>query len=268
MFGSEYINNMPRSIEKKLKSGLHSLIGDKVLYRGTTFTGSDLEVRDTLIDGRAARVLYVDDVRESAMYRDDGMHSEFISLYQNLTAMIMDKAPGIGSTLLLGGAGFIFPHYYIRRYPSRRIDVVEIDREMIRVAKKFFFLDDLFEEYDLAVNRRLEIFNCDGNRFVGSTGRRYDAVINDAYDGGTPDAGLTSYDGTARIHGILNPRGIYIVNLITAITGRYSMRLTMYLKILEDHFQHVKYIRCEPDRNSSDIQNVVIIASDSSTDWL
>lgn len=268
MFGSEYINNMPKAIEKKVKAGIHSLIGDKVLYRGTTFTGNDLEVRDTLIDGVASRVLYVDNVRESAMYKDEDMQNEFISLYQNLLAMIMDKAPGIGNTLLIGGAGFIFPHYYIRRYPSRRIDVVEIDREMIRVAKKYFYLDDLFEDFDLAVNRRLEIFNCDGNKFVSGTHRRYDAVINDAYDGGTPDAKLASYDGAACIHGILNPGGIYIINLITAITGKYSMRLTMGLKILQDHFTHVKYIRCENDRDPSDIQNVVIISSDAPLDWL
>lgn len=268
MSGSDYINNMPKIIEKKLKAGLHSVIGDRVLYRGRSCTGNELEVRDTVIEGRSARVLYVDNVRESAIYRDVDPGSEFISLYQDLIADMMDCAPGIGNTLLIGGAGFIFPHYYIRRYPSRRMDVVEIDREMIRLAKKFFYLDELFEEQELAVSRRLEIFNCDGNKYVSGTRRRYDAVINDAYDGGNPDPGLASYDGTAQIHRILNPGGIYIINLITSITGKYSMRLTMSLKILENHFNYVRYVRCENDRDPLDIQNVVIIASDAPLDWL
>lgn len=268
MSGSDLFENMPRAIEKKIKTGIHSLVGDKILYKGTTMTGNRLEVRDTVIDGLDVRVLYVDNVRESAIFRNEDLRCEFISLYQDLLARIMDNAPGVGNTLLIGGAGFIFPQYYIRRYPSRRMDVLEIDREMIKIARSYFYLDDLFEQYDLAVNRRLEIFNVDGNRFISSTRRRYDAVINDAYDGGNPDPGLSSYDGTADIHRILNPGGIYIVNLITAITGRYSMRLTMLLKILQNHFNYVKYSRCEEDRDPFDIQNVVIIASDKPLDWL
>ncbi len=44
--------------------------------------------------------------------------------------------------LFIGGGGFSGPKYFMQHYPNITVDVVEIDPQVVEVAKKYFFLDE------------------------------------------------------------------------------------------------------------------------------
>ena len=70
---------------------------------------------------------------------------------------------------MLGGAGFSYPKYLISHYPAKTMDVVEIDEGMVELAFKYFYLDELFDEYNLYENERLKIYVMDGRGYLATT---------------------------------------------------------------------------------------------------
>ena len=65
------------------------------------------------------------------------------------------------STLMIGGAAYTYPTYYLNRYQDKTIDVVEIDEKTTELAVK---------EFDLDINNpRLKIYHQDGRSFLNTT---------------------------------------------------------------------------------------------------
>ena len=197
-------------------------------------------VRETTDTLPPVRQLLVNNVRESAAYVSAERKNELVFTYMKSFARIFDAlAPAAKETLLFGGAGFSFPRFYISRYPDKRMDVVEIRRYMFDLAVRYFFLDDLYEEYALNVSRRLQIFIEDANDFLKKNRAQYDVIINDAYVGNVPDQGLLSDKSARLIRGALRFGGFYIVNLITAPTGYHSMPGVMAQAVLKIHLKNI-----------------------------
>ena len=70
----------------------------------------------------------------------------------------------IRSALMIGGAAYQYPKYYISHHEGS-MDVVEIDPAAEEIARKWFFLDDLYKDYDLNNTHRL---NCITRRRQGT----------------------------------------------------------------------------------------------------
>jgi spermidine synthase len=160
---------------------------------------------------------------------------------------------------MLGGAGFQFPKYVISHYPEMVMDVVEINPLAVKIARKYFYLDDLEKDFKAESGGRLNIIIDDGMEFLRRTDSKYDIIINDAYHSDHPDKGLTSPEGTMLIREHLSPRGIYGFNLITSLEGKDSMPLVLMSKMFSYHFPDVKYARCSPDVKPETVQNVLFI---------
>ncbi len=156
-------------------------------------------------------------------------------------------------SLMIGGAGYTFPRDYLKTYPESRIDVVEIDPRMTKIAHEYFMLED---------DPRMSIFHQDARVYLNNYyGQKYDAVFMDAF--GTLFSvpyQLTTVEAMRAIDRILVDDGILLMNLGSALKGRASMFLRAELATLRSVFPEVKVFKVKPERQDTELQNIVIIA--------
>ena len=128
-----------------------------------------IEVKDVKENDVAVRVLFVNQTRESATYLIPGL--QYMPVFEYIRRILeeIDKRLNIKKALIIGGAGFSFPKAYISRYGDKSIDVVENNPEMVDIARKYFFLDQLYEEFDLEQTGRMNIILDDGLEYLKKT---------------------------------------------------------------------------------------------------
>ena len=204
-----------------------------------------IEVREVIEKNELIRLLLVDEVRESAAIMEEGRRNELVFKYTKDFDIALKKRPDITNTLMLGGAGFSFPKHYIHSYPDKRIDVVEFNPMMYQIAMQYFYLDELYADYRLSENRRMEVFIEDANDYITHTDRTYDLVINDCYVSNRMDDELLKNRQVVHIKKILNPGGVYMINLITAIHGSQSMPGVLEYEILKTNFKNTDLFACK-----------------------
>ena len=225
-----------------------------------------IEVREAIENHELERILLVDEVRESAAFMEEGRHYDLVFKYTQDFAIPLQKKPEIQNTLLLGGAGFSFPKYYIHYYPEKHIDVVEFKPEMYQLAMQYFYLDELYRDYNLTENRRLEVFIEDANEYLKTTDRTYDLIINDCYISNRMDDELLRDEQVKSVKRCLNPGGIYIINLITAVRGPASMPGILEYEILNKNFRNTDMFPCKPEMRALEKQNMILVGTDG--EWV
>lgn len=234
-----------------------------------------IEVREAIENHELIRLLLVDDVRESAAFMEEGRHFDLVFKYTQDFVIPIRKRPQIKSTLMLGGAGFSFPKYYIHYYPDKELDVVEFNPQMVKLAMEYFYLDELYREelQGEAVKTeggdrfsgesgRLNIFIEDANDYIEHTEKKYDLIINDCYVSNRMDDDLLKDRQVRRIHECLNPGGIYMINLITAIHGPGSMPGILEYEILKRYFRNTDMFACKKEAGALERQNVILVGTD------
>ena len=233
-----------------------------------------IRVTDEETDEGVIRTLLLDGARESACYVDKGRHFDLRFAYNHEFARILrDSAPD-RRILLIGGAGFTLPKYFISSFSSGRMDVVELHSQMRDIAMKYFFLDELYSAYSPDRTGRLKVFLGDGSEFIDrqsqivngkatlipETDIRYDIVIDDAFTGKVHDEEMLSEYTISRICDILKPGGVYAANIISPKEGYGSMPLIMAQNILRNHFKTVKLWQVNRDRDPKERQNCILYA--------
>lgn len=144
--------------------------------------------------------------------------------------------------LLVGLGGGSIPSFLHPRYPKTRIDCVDIDREVIAVAKTYFG----FREDDT-----LKAHAADGRKFIEETPDRYDIVMLDAFGNDFIPRQLTTREFLQAVRKILSPNGIVLGN----VWGRYSNALyDSMVSTYKDVFEQL-YIFRVPERS-----NVILLA--------
>ena len=221
-----------------------------------------IEVKEVIEKNELLRLLLVDEVRESAAYMEEGRHNELYFKYTRDLVAPMFSHPEIREVLLLGGAGFSIPKHVIACHPEATIDVVEFNPMMYQLALKYFYLEELYRDYALTENRRLEVFIEDANEYLRRTEKCYDLIINDAYVANRMDDDLLKDRQVKQIKSRLKPSGIYIMNLITALSGTNSMPGILEYEIMKNHFKNTDMYPCKSEAMAVERQNVVIIGSD------
>lgn len=203
------------------------------------------------------RVLTLDPFStQSAIFLDDPEKTpiNYVQYYH----LLRHFKPDFQNTLLIGGAGYTFPKEYLRKYPGKKIDVVEIDPQMTEIARKYFQLRE---------NSDLRVFHEDGRIFLNTNQIRYDAILIDAFGAvySVPFQ-LTTIEAVKKISQSLSDDGVVIVNLISAIEGEGSQFLQAEFKTYQQVFPHVRVFRVFPERAKTETQNLILLAS-KSTDF-
>ncbi len=93
-----------------------------------------------------------------------------------------------------------------RHRPQARIEVVEIDPEVIMTAWQFFRLPE--------ESRRFHIEIGDGYRYMATRGRRFDLILVDGFDAKAQAGRLDSPSFYRNCRARLAPQGILVANLI------------------------------------------------------
>ena len=147
------------------------------------------------------------------------------------------------------------------------MDVVEIDGEITEIAKKYFYLDRLIEEYDLSNNKRLNLITEDGRTYLNNNTKKYDAILNDAFSGTTPAKTLTTIEHIKNIKKSLNIGGVYLTNIISSLDGDNSKFLKAEVNTLKKVFKNVYTVPCNYSDDIYKTQNIMVIATDEDLNY-
>lgn len=231
------------------------------IYEDIKEENEELIIRDTNYNGVDTRLYEVNGVRESASFfgkRKYDLVFDYMKSFQQLIELI----PECENVLLIGGAGFSYPKYFISQYPDKFMDVVEMEERSIQIAKKYFFLNDLEEEFHAFSNKRLQIYIDEAVHFLETTRKKYDLIINDAYHSDDPDMGLYTDYVTSLIREHLYYDGVYGANLITGIAGHTAMRGMVVQEMLMNRFNWVDITPCTKGMDPTCMQNCLVTATD------
>ncbi|HPC05065.1 MAG TPA: fused MFS/spermidine synthase [Syntrophales bacterium] len=124
--------------------------------------------------------------------------------YQKQIDEILLQVPGAKNVFFIGGGSFSMPSYVKDRHPDIRVDVAEIDPDVVRAAEEHLGLKPGF-------NLCLD----DGRRVLRERGERYDLIVNDAFKG-LKDIPfhLVTREFLDIVLDRLTPEGIYAVNVV------------------------------------------------------
>lgn len=199
------------------------------------------------------RVLITDPLStQSAMF----LESDELALnYSKYYHLLRYYKPDFQNTLIIGGAAYSFPKEYLRTYPDKQIDVVEIDPQMTQIARDYFKLQD---------SPNLKIIHEDGRIFLNKNEKKYDAILVDAFNSmySIPFQ-LTTAEAVNRLNTSLKDDGVVILNMVSAVEGKGAMFLEAEYKTFAEKFPHIYLFRTEPEKNLQTTQNLILIAAKS-----
>ena len=174
----------------------------------------------------------------------------------------MFKFIDVKDSAMIGGAAYQYPKYYISNFKDKTMDVIEIDPMSTEIAKKYFYLDDLIRDYNTESSGRLGLFNEDGRIFLADTTKKYDAILNDAFSGEVPVGTLATVEAAKTIKSRLNQDGVYMSNVLGAVSGHRGKFLRSEVKTLKQVFRHVYVMPVFEGVTSNNYVNWMVIATD------
>lgn len=224
-------------------------------------------VYNTYFNNEPVRMLNIDSGFESATYTDENRINELVFKYTKYYDLMFQSQNDVNDVLLIGGAGYSYPKYYISHYENKKMDVVEIDEDITKIAKKYFYLDKLIQDYDLEKNHRLNLINEDGRTYLNNNTKKYDAILNDAFSGENPAKTLTTLETITNIKKSLNTGGLYLTNIISSLEGEKSKFVKAEVNTLKQVFKNVYVIPCVENISKERKQNIMVISTDQDIDY-
>jgi len=128
--------------------------------------------------------------------------------------------------LIVGLGGGTVPGYFHSQFPEMAVDVVEIDKEVLEVAKTYCgFKEDA----------RMHVFVEDGRDFIENCCDRYDIIVLDSFDSETIPRHLLTLEFLQAVRNALTPKGIVVANVWgRAINRSYDPMLLTYREAFKE----------------------------------
>ncbi len=220
------------------------------------------EIKDTLLRGDEVRLLLIEGAQESAMYLAPELRREPVFPYVASFVSLLPSLKEDSHLLILGGGAFTMPAHIITHYPEMSVDVVELYRQIYELALDYFYLSELYTEYDLKKTERMRVFIEDAAHYIRHTKEKYDLIYDDVYQGLLPADSLLTYEAAVAMKNLLKRDGILCINFIGALEGIKSMRPLLSRAILSKIFLHVELRQTENREPGDPKQNLLLLASD------
>lgn len=172
----------------------------KILYEKTSAYNTIVVTENQ--EGLRTLLFERDGMRQSVVKVGDPNRLELPYVRSMLVSLAMVQAPR--RVLIIGLGGGTLASFLHRHYPQAHIDVVDVDPEVLEVARTFFgFRED----------ETLCAHVADGRRFVEECRRPYDLILLDAYGAESVPYHLATREFLQAVRRALTPKGIAVGNL-------------------------------------------------------
>jgi spermidine synthase len=201
---------------------------EDLLYEGQTLSGLTKVTQD--IDGIRTLRFGQHGPRQSVVKKGD---LDYLGLSYAKSAMIgLAFTQKLDRILVLGvGAGNI-PMFLRKHYSNAQIDVIDIDPQIIALAKQYFNLleDDLLRAHAQ-----------DGRAFIENVQKPYDLIFLDAYTAAGIPKHLATQEFLLSLKKALKPSGAIIANMWS--TPKVNPLYRSMLRTYQEVFQEVYTLR-------------------------
>lgn len=212
----------------------------KIIYH-TNSEYNDIKV----IESSDARYLLLDNIKQSATYLTHTPGSRYEHMFLDGKKI----NPKASSILFLGLGAGEGPRLYRYNHPNMNIEVVEIDPKVVETAKKYFWP---LKDTKAHIN--------DARAFLTLSEEKYDIIVVDVYSGATVPIQTTTMEFVMLAKEHLTSDGIIFINLLGTWDGETSKFWRSQFKTYNQVFKNVAIKGVE---NSSGLQNIILVASDS-----
>ncbi|PLS81213.1 hypothetical protein CYG49_02580, partial [Candidatus Saccharibacteria bacterium] len=137
--------------------------------------------------------------------------------YTKKIAGIIEQAEAKRRILILGGGTFTLPQYLAKEYPSSEVTVVEIDPELLSIAREYFYFAD---------QPNLTVRTEDARTFMNTNQQQYDVIVLDVFSDTTLPFALTTSEFAQRLEASLTQNGFVAANVIGAVNKQCAPLLT------------------------------------------
>ncbi len=206
--------------------------------------------------GKAMRFLITDPGSvQSGMLLDNP--TELALDYTKHYSLAWHLRPDARRFLMLGGGGYSVPKYLVASRPDAQVDVVEIDPGITRAARDYFNLKE---------SPRLRVFHEDARVFLNQAALRekpeqYDVIMGDTF---TSSYNIPFHLGTVecaeRIKTLLKDDGVFVCNIISAVTGEQGRVLRGIRASFVRVFPQVQLFPVTNPGQGDVAQNVMLVA--------
>lgn len=198
--------------------------------------------------GKEYNTLEVDTGYESIASGEKNLTADYLKYY-DLFNYYQENTENV---LMIGGAAYTYPSYFLEQYKDKKIDVVEIDPKMTEIAEKYFDLN--------TQNENLNIYHEDGRRYLNTTPKKYDCILIDAFKGLNVPFQLTTEEALIRVQKSLNENGVVITNLISALDGKNANFIKYEYATYKKVFEDVKVFKVQNGMfNDNELQNLILV---------
>jgi predicted membrane-bound spermidine synthase len=223
-------------------------------------------------DGRLVRELWQNGGSSSAEYVESG---EPAHMYARKSLEMLDSLALLDSpepqvrpsdsrdkrpsrVLVLGGAALTLPVAFRARDPRAVIDVVEIDREVTRLATEYF----AFGASGALVEGGINVVHEDARVFLRSSDSGYDLVYLDVFDHllTVPWTMVTS-EALSDMSAALAPGGVFMANVLSPLEGPGTEFLQRFQATLGTAFEDVRLYLTDPTLDRGATQNLIVVAA-------
>lgn len=232
--------------------GLTHMFWTPLAWAKTLFQKDTFYHRIRIEEDKEARYMYFDRTLQSAMTLKDPTALRLI--YSRYTSLGFVFRPDAKNMLLIGLGGGSIPKKVNEVFPNLVIDAVELDPEVINLAKKYFHVKE---------SKNLRLHASDGRLFLARTKEQYDIILLDAYFTDAMPFHLATRQFFELAQRKLTPNGIIVANLISAVTGPSGKIVRAFVRTQRQVFpQSYIFAARRPDNVSTDtVQNVIVIAT-------
>ena len=199
-----------------------------LLYEGQTMSGFTKVTQD--VDGIRTLRFGQHGPRQSVVKKGD---LDYLGLPYAKSAMIgLVFTEQLDRILVLGvGAGNI-PMFLRKHYSDAQIDVIDIDPQIIALAKEYF---------NLLEDCRLHAYAQDGREFIENVQKPYDLIFLDAYTAAGIPKHLASKEFLVTLKKALKPSGAIVANMWS--TPKVNPLYKSMLRTYQEVFQEVYTLR-------------------------
>ena len=168
----------------------------------------------TVVDNPAhgTRQLRFDKFTESAIRLEEPYAS--LLRYTNYFQLAFLARPKMDRVLFIGAGGGVGPRAFFAHDPNLKIEVVDIDAQVLDIARDYFFMPD-----SAAVTSVAE----DGRMFLRHSAAKYDCIVLDAFTiGGRIPFHLVTQEFFDLCRQRLTDDGVFVMNFGSALEGPRS----------------------------------------------